>query len=201
MQNVLICMTKNLDFYYDFISPYSYIAHKKISELKKKTNIKFNYKGVLLGGLHKIGGITAPFFINTKAKFMIRDCKMVTKKLNLKFTFNSNFPINSLKLMRGTLVIDDKIKEIYIDKIFDAYWGDGLNLSDEIIFNKILAELNINKTLFYKNIRELKIKEKLKRNTNDAHDKGVFGAPTYIVNKKIFWGQDRLEYALDEYNK
>ena len=62
-------------------------------------------------------------------------------------------------------------------------------------------DLNIDKIFFYNKIKEKKIKEKLKKCTYDALDKGVFGAPTYIVNKKIFWGQDRLEYALDEYNK
>ena len=194
-------MTKSIDFYFDFISPYSYIAHKKNSEINKDNKIIINYKSILLGGLHKLAGITAPFFLNTKAKFMIRDCKMIAKKFNYNFTFNSNFPINSLQLMRGTLILDDELKKFYIDRVFEAYWGDGLNLADEIVFNKLLSDLNIDKIFFYNQIKEKKIKEKLKKCTNDALDKGVFGAPTYIVNKKIFWGQDRLEYALDEYNK
>ena len=73
-------MTKSIDFYFDFVSPYSYIAHKKIREIQKKNLFLFSYKPILLGGLHNLIGITAPAFINPKAKFMIRDCKMVTNK-------------------------------------------------------------------------------------------------------------------------
>ena len=78
-------MTKPIEFYFDFVSPYSYLAHKQIRIIKKNENIKINYKPIFLGGLHKLIGITAPAFINSKAKFMIRDCKMVSKKLNIKF--------------------------------------------------------------------------------------------------------------------
>ena len=76
-------MTKPIEFYFDFVSPYSYLAHKQIRIIEKKENIKINYKPIFLGGLHKLIGITAPAFINSKAKFMIRDCKMVSKKLNM----------------------------------------------------------------------------------------------------------------------
>ena len=79
-------MTKSIEFYFDFVSPYSYIAHKRIRKMDKEENIKFIYKPILLGGLHNLIGITAPAFINPKAKFMIRDCKMVAKKFNINFS-------------------------------------------------------------------------------------------------------------------
>ena len=76
----------------------------KFGRIEEKENIKINYKPIFLGGLHKLIGITAAAFINSKAKFMIKDCKMVSKKLNIKFKFNPLFPINSLNLMRGLLI-------------------------------------------------------------------------------------------------
>ena len=194
-------MTKSIDFYFDFVSPYSYIAHKRVREIQKKNLFKFSYKPILLGGLHNLIGITAPAFINPKAKFMIRDCKMVAKKLNIKFKFNTLFPINSLNLMRGLLVIKSNQKEDYIDNFFNAYWQDDLNLNDEKVFFEILKKTKINKSEFQKKVKEQKIKDKLKQLTSDARDKDIFGAPTFVVNKKTFWGQDRLDYALDEYNK
>jgi len=71
-------MTKQIDFYFDFISPYSYLAHKKIINLNQRKN--FNYKAILLGGLHNLGNITAPAFNKRKMKNMVDDCKLIAKK-------------------------------------------------------------------------------------------------------------------------
>ena len=73
-------MSKSIDFYFDFISPYSYLAHKKIEKIREKKEINFNYKPVLLGGLHKLQGITAPAFIKPKLKHMMSDCNLIAKK-------------------------------------------------------------------------------------------------------------------------
>ena len=194
-------MTKSIEFYFDFVSPYSFLAHKKIRKIENNENIKFIYKPILLGGLHNLIGITAPAFINPKAKFMIRDCKMVAKKFEIKFTFNPLFPINSINLMRGFLSINSDKKNTYIDNFFDAYWQDGLNLNEEKIVISLLKKCKINKDDFIKKIKDQKIKNKLKKLTQEAFKKDIFGAPTFVVNKKIFWGQDRLEYAIEEHKE
>tara|TARA_B100000427_G_scaffold322966_1_gene325734 strand:- start:1038 stop:1325 length:288 start_codon:yes stop_codon:yes gene_type:complete len=75
-----VLMTKLFDFYFDFVSPYSFLAHKEIKKLEKKNLIKIQYKPILLGGLHNLHGIKAPAFIPSKARFMIRDCKLVSEK-------------------------------------------------------------------------------------------------------------------------
>ena len=104
-------MTKSIDFYFDFISPYSYLAHKQIKILKKKNNINFTYKPVLIGGLHNLQGITAPAFIKPKLNHMISDCSLVAKKNNSEFIWNSRFPLNSLNIMRGYLFINKDVKK------------------------------------------------------------------------------------------
>ena len=93
-------MTKSIDFYFDFISPYSYLAYKKINNLNLINKIDINYKPVFLGGLHKLGGITAPAFNERKMKNMKNDCELVASKNNIEFKWNKKFPINSLNLMR-----------------------------------------------------------------------------------------------------
>ena len=91
---------------------------------------------MLLGGLHKLAGITANAFIKNKNEFMRRDCEMVSKKLKIDFKFNDYFPISSLNLMRGSLVTNKDISDKYIDCFFDAYWRDNINLSDDENFIK-----------------------------------------------------------------
>ena len=195
-------MIKPLDFYFDFISPYSFLAHKEIRKIENKENINIRYNPVLLGGLHNLHGIKAPAFIPAKAKHMIRDCKLIAEKNNIKFKFNSYFPIRSLNLMRGVLVAEeDNIKNHYIDSIFNTIWQDGLNMNDDIVIQKVLKNLSINpKTFFLRSTSSL-IKDSLRKKTSDAYEKGIFGAPTFVVNDKIFWGQDRIEFALKEANK
>jgi len=191
-------MTKEIHFYYDFSSPYTYIAHKRIKEIKKNKNINFLYKPMLLGGLHKLAGITANAFIGHKNEFMIQDCEMISKKLRINFHFNDKFPINSLYLMRGTLVLEDNILKEYIDTFFESYWQFNTDLSDRNIFEKKLNEIGINVDKFFQDIEKKEVKEKLKLFTNEAFSKKIFGAPTFLYNNKIYWGQDRLDYVVDE---
>ena len=195
-------MIKPFEFYFDFISPYSFLAHKEITKIEKENSIKIKYKPILLGGLHNLHGIKAPAFIPAKAKHMIKDCKLIAEKNSIKFKFNSYFPIRSLNLMRGVLVAEeDNFKSYYIDSIFNAIWQDGINLNDENILQKILKNLSVNPKTFLLRTTSSSIKESLKYKTNEAFNKGIFGAPTFVSNNKIFWGQDRIEFVLNEAKK
>ena len=192
-------MSKIIDFYFDFVSPYTYISFQQIKLLKFKQNFKFKLKPMLLGGLHNLHAIKAPAFIPAKAKFMIRDCKMVCEKYKIPFKFNSYFPIKTIALMRGVLIAEeDGMANNYIDKIFEALWMSGLNLNDQQVIDKVLKNLDINPKTFSLRLSNQNIKDELKKRTQEAYEKGVFGAPTFLVNNKIFWGHDRLEYALAE---
>ena len=132
---------------------------------------------------------------------MINDCVLIAKKNNFDFKWNSKFPLNTISLMRGYFYINSDIRDMYINVMFDAYWKDNLDISNEEILISLLEKCKIKKNEFLKNIKDQKIKDKLKDATKEAHDKEIFGAPTFIINEKIFWGQDRLEYAIDEYNR
>ena len=195
-------MIKSFDFYFDFVSPYSFLAHKEIRKIEKKNSIKIKYKPILLGGLHNLHGIKAPAFIPAKAKHMVRDCKLIAEKNKIKFKFNSYFPIKSLNLMRGVFIAEeDNFKNYYIDNIFNSIWQDGLNMNDDNIIQKILKNLNINPKTFLLRSNSSSVKESLKKKTSEAYEKNIFGAPTFVSNNKVFWGQDRIEFALNEASK
>ena len=195
-------MIKTIEFYFDFISPYSFLAHEKIKKLENKNLIKIKYKPILLGGLHNLHGIKAPAFIPSKAKFLVRDCKLIAEKNNYKFKFNSYFPIKTLNLMRGIFIAqEDQIEKIYINNIFNSIWRDGLNMNDQVVIEKILKNTEINPKTFLLRASNQNIKNLLKKKTDEAFEKGIFGAPTFFVNNKIFWGQDRIEFAVSEASK
>ena len=104
--------------------------------------------------------------------------------------------------MRGVLVAEeDNIKSYYIDVIFNTIWQDGLNMNDEIVIQKVLKNLNVNPKTFTLRSASSLIKDSLRKKTSDAYEKGIFGAPTFVANNKIFWGQDRIEFALNEARK
>ena len=101
--------------------------------------------------------------------------------------------------MRCVLVAEKKnLSKNFINKVFDSIWIDGLNLNDNLIVEKLLKNLDINPSSFLLEAVDPKIKDDLKKRTNDAFNKGVFGVPSFVVNNKIFWGQDRLNFAISE---
>ncbi len=195
-------MIKSFEFYFDFASPYSYLAHKKIRRLEKENTIKIKYKPILLGGLLNLAGIKANADIPVKGKYMIKDCKLWAEKDKIEFKFNTYFPIFSLNLMRCVLVAEkDSNSYLFINKIFDAIWKEDLNLNDEKNIKKLMNALHIDSAEFLLRSNSPEIKSELKKNTDLAFQKGIFGAPSFLVNNKIFWGQDRLEFAVNEAKK
>ena len=195
-------MIKQFEFYFDYASPYTFLAHKEIRRIENENSIKINYMPILLGGLLKLAGIKANVDIPIKGKYMVKDCRLLAEKYNVKFLFNNYFPINTLNLMRCVLVAKKKgITHNFVNKFFDAIWEDGLNLNDKGIIEKLLINLKINPKSFLIEAVQPDIKYDLKKRTDDAFEKGIFGAPSFIINNKIFWGQDRLEFVLNEAKK
>jgi 2-hydroxychromene-2-carboxylate isomerase len=195
-------MIKPFEFYFDFASPYSYLAHKKIRRLEKENSIKIKYKPILLGGLLNLAGIKANADIPVKGKYMIKDCKLWAEKDKIEFKFNTYFPIYSLNLMRCVLISEkDGNSYSFINKIYDAIWKEDINLNDIKNIEKLINALHINSVDFLMKANSPEVKSELKKNTDHAFEKGIFGAPSFLVNNKIFWGQDRLEFAVNEAKK
>jgi 2-hydroxychromene-2-carboxylate isomerase len=194
--------SKKIDFYFDISSPYSYLAHTQLRKYEKETGKKINYMPIFLGGLHRLADITAPGLNPLRGKYLIKDLKLFADKYKIKYQFNRYFPIKSIQIMRGSLVAGQSgFFHSYIDKFFVAAWVDSLNLNDENIFEKFLKNMDINYDDFVQKSSDPKIKDDLKNRTDVAFKRGIFGAPTFIVNGKMFWGQDRLEFVFKEAKK
>ena len=141
-------MTYLFEFYFDFISPYSYLAYKKLKKNNLDNKININYKPILLGGLHKLGGITAPAFNERKMKNMKNDCILIAKKNYIKFMWNDNFTVNSHNIMRGYLFVNENKKDKFFDVCFDAYWKNNLDISNNENINHILSECELERNDF-----------------------------------------------------
>ena len=85
--------------------------------------------------------------------------------------------------------------------MFNNIWQDGLNMNDEVVIEKVLKNLSVNPKTFLLRSTSSLIKDSLRKKTSEAYQKGIFGAPTFVANNKIFWGQDRIEFALKEASK
>lgn len=193
---------KKIDFYFDISSPYSYLAHEQIKLFEKENKYKSNYMPVFLGGLHQMANITAPGLNPSRAKHMIKDLKICADWYKIKFQFNRYFPLKTINIMRGAIVAENEgFLNNYIDKFFKAAWVDSLNLNDEKILEKFIKNMDINPKNFFEKIKNQAVKEDLKNRTDTAFKKGVFGAPTFIVGSKVFFGQDRLEFVYREAKK
>ena len=149
-------MSNHIDFYFDIISPYAFIAYKNIIKIE---NIKFNYKPILLGGLHNLVDITAPAFNKFKLKNMKNDCELISKKNKISFIWNSKFPINSLYIMRGYLAVEEIKKKEYLETFFNAYWQDNVDLTSEENIVKLLNNLSIDYKQFLEGISKQEIKD------------------------------------------
>ena len=104
--------------------------------------------------------------------------------------------------MRAALVAEkDNFFRSFVDKVFNAIWVDSLNMNDDEIFLKFIKSQDLNADLFSLKYNDPMIKNELIKKTNDSFNKGIFGVPTFIVNGKMFWGQDRLEFVFNEAKK
>jgi len=193
---------KKIDFYFDISSPYSYLAHEQIKRFEKENKIKVNYMPILLGGIHQLANITAPGLNPSRAKHMIKDLKICADWFKVKFQFNRYFPLKTVNIMRGALVAEKEGFLVnYVDQFYKAAWVDSLNLNDGKILERFIKNMDINPKSFIEKLSDQKIKDDLKTKTSNAFKKGVFGAPTFIVGSKMFFGQDRLEFVFREAKK
>ncbi len=186
-------MTATVEFFYDFASPYTYLASTQIEEICKHHGAKLQWRPFLLGAVFKATGNTPPARIVSKAQYLLEDLRDWAGYFEVPFKFSSTFPPNSLKAMRAALVAEREGKIVpFSQACFKAYWVDDQNISEVEILAAIGEKIGIAREPFLVGIEEPKIKDKLRANTDEAVQRGAFGAPTFFMGDKMFWGQDRL---------
>jgi len=189
-------MARTLEFYFDYGSPYSYLADTQVEAIAKRTGAALARKPMLLGGVFKSTGNSSPAEQPLKSKWSAFDMPMWARHYGVPFQRNPFFPINTLALMRGATAAQiDGVFETYHPAMFQAMWVDGRNLNDIKEVVAVLSAAGIDAQKIGNRIQDQDVKDRLKATTDEAVARGVFGAPTSFVDGMMFFGNDRLPFV------
>jgi 2-hydroxychromene-2-carboxylate isomerase len=189
-----------LDFFYEFASTYSYVTAMRIAPLAADAGVTVRWRPFLLGPIFKQQGWeTSPFNLYpAKGRYMVRDCERLCADLGLAFRLPDPFPQSSLTAARVALAaLAEGWGEDFSRAVYRAEFGEGRNIADPAVIGGIVRDRGHDETAAFARAQSGEIKAKLRANTEDAQRLGIFGAPSFIAGGELFWGNDRLEQALD----
>jgi 2-hydroxychromene-2-carboxylate isomerase len=194
-------MVRVVEFYFDYGSPFSYIAHKRLPELLRRSGGEARYRPMLLGAVFQATGNQSPAQNPVKWPNSQRDLERHVAKYEVPFRRNPHFPVNTLKAMRGAVVAESEaFLPRYSDALFTAMWCQGEKLDEDAVLARVLSAAGIDAAHVMARIAEDDVKQQLKSCTAAAVERGVFGAPTFFVEGEMFFGQDRLDFVADALN-
>ena len=192
-------MGRKIEFWFDFGSPASYLAWFQLPKIAAARGAEIDWRPMLLGGVFQATSNRSPVEVPAKGRWMQEDLPRWAARYGAPYARNPYFPINTLALMRGAIGFQSRGSDFsrYVDAIFPAMWEQQRNLGDPAELAKVLGEAGIDANEFTALIADPAVKEKLKAVTQEAVERGVFGAPTMFVDGKMYFGQDRLEFVAD----
>ena len=176
-------VTSSVDWYFDFVSPYSYIALHRLEELSHPVVCK----PVLFAGLLNHWGQKGPAEIPAKRIWTYRWCTWWARELGIAFRMPAAHPFNPLPHLRLALACDSRMEAV--KRIFLSLWMSGGNADDPARFESLCRELGVEPS------RLNEFKDPLRRNTEEAAARGVFGVPSFVVDGEVFWGADAIDFV------
>ena len=189
---------KTLDFYFDFGSPAAYLAYTQLPALCVETGASVVWKPMLLGGVFQATGNHSPVTIPAKGKYMFKDFARFARRYGVVLNTNPFFPINTLTLMRAAVGLqmrgDSRFGD-YVAAMFQAISVDSQNMNDPATVGTVLQAAGFDAAAMLALASEQAVKDQLKAATQEAVERGIFGAPTFFVGDSMFWGQDRLDFV------
>jgi 2-hydroxychromene-2-carboxylate isomerase len=191
---------KTFEFWFDFGSTASYLAWTQLPALQAATGAKSVFRPMLLGGVFQATGNQSPANIPAKGKYLFADFERFAERYGVAFNRNPYFPINTLLFMRGAIALQQKGDARFMDycrAVFNAIWVDSLNMNDPATAAEALRKAGFDAQALVALASEQTTKDALKAATQEAIDRGVFGAPTFFVGDQMFWGQDRMDFVME----
>ncbi|MEM9192349.1 MAG: 2-hydroxychromene-2-carboxylate isomerase [Myxococcota bacterium] len=194
-------MAQEIEFFFDVGSPYSYLASTQLAGLSERTGCSVRWRPFLLGGVFKAAGNTMPGAVAAKAQWMLGDLKLWSKNYDVPFNFSPHFPLNTIQAQRALSfqeIEDPAGVSAFAEAIFRGFWVDGENVSDPEVIRKLADRAKadhpavVQGDRVIEGIGQQETKDRLRATTDEAVSRGAFGAPTFVVAERLFWGNDRL---------
>jgi 2-hydroxychromene-2-carboxylate isomerase len=191
-------MSKSVEFFFDFGSPTSYLAWTQLPRIASEAGAQIVWRPMLLGGVFKASGNQSPVSIPAKGRYMLQDLARFARRYGVPLAFNPHFPINTLYLMRGAVgYLGSAQFRPYVQAVFEALWVQQQNLGKAEVVAAVLNAAGLDAAEFERLVSDEAVKQRLKDNTEEALQRGVFGAPTFFVGSEMFFGQDRLDFVAE----
>ncbi|MAN45037.1 MAG: 2-hydroxychromene-2-carboxylate isomerase [Alphaproteobacteria bacterium] len=195
-------MSGKLEFFFDYISPFSYVANAAVKDLQAKTGTQIVFRPIFLGAIMRETGNRPPGMVPAKGAYMVKDLARCSARHDLPFRMNPLFPIvDTRKLLKATcgMASDPIRQQAFIDICFHHMWAaePALNPADDTSIEAMCKEAGISFEEITVLAEESENGDALKTNTADAISRGAFGAPTFFVGDEMFFGHDRLDYAAE----
>jgi len=187
-------MPKSFDFFYDLGSPYSYLASTRLEGIEQRTGARARLVPITLGGLRKATGHQLP--PPQQLKYMSEDTARWAHEYGVKMQIPRAFPISTIQALRACVAAEraGKGREA-MHALFHVYWAEGDDISDAAVIERALTMAGLSGKEILAATQEQEVKDGLRRNTDLALARGVFGVPTLFVGERSFWGNDRLQFA------
>jgi len=188
-----------VEFLYDFASPNCYVAYHKLRELKAKWGLDVRLVPLFLGGLFKMTNDGPVPRGTNEYNYMVANLERISRTLGIEFNFpHSSFPPNSVRALRGAYFAESKGKvDGYVSRVFREYWVNGTDISDYQSLGTVAASVSLDSGEFLEFIEREETKVRLRRETERAYERGVFGSPTYFVDGRMYWGTPEVLWLLD----
>jgi len=193
-----------IEFWHDFASTYSYLSAMRIEAVAEAAGISVVWKPFLLGPIFSAQGwSTSPFNIYpAKGRYMVREMERLTAERGLAFKLPSPFPQNSLYAARLALIgHDEGWGPAYTRAVYAEQFANGANISNRQVLGAILSDLGLDAAALLPRIELPEIKQRLRERTEEAEELEIFGAPSFLAQEELYWGDDRLEQAIARLKK
>ncbi|MEN8819948.1 MAG: 2-hydroxychromene-2-carboxylate isomerase [Abyssibacter sp.] len=183
-----------IEFFWDPVSPYTYLASTRLPALASDVGARLLYRPFFLGGVMQATGNRPPATVPSKGRYMMADLQMWARSYDVPLQPPEPFPAKTILALRAALVADEQaVGEAYAQAIMRAYWGEGRDISDAGVVAAVLRDVGLDAEAVLADTQREDIKAALKRNTEEAVERGAFGAPSLFVGEQLFWGNDRLD--------